>query len=1036
MFQGGGSPPGMRRGAVEAPPPKRPKERCPSLQESPQPIDDKNIPPLPEADDADLSFKVFFDLMARKVNEILLVSSPYDAFIMEEDGRLAERIIQEYQGLNLSRPPRFNQVPTAAEALEELSHKRFDLAITMPRLDDMDAFDFGWAVKKLYPEIPVFLLTHNTSSILMDQLNQKMLDSTSIDNIFVWGGNADLLLALVKSVEDRWNVDYDTRRAGVRVVILVEDSPFYLSSLLPLLYKELVIQTQELIKRSLNEEHRILRMRARPKVLVAGTFEEAMELYRRFKPYLLTVISDVRFPRGGNVDPRAGYRLLTHIHEESPDLPLLMLSSEEENRRLAGRAGASFLNKNEPSLHADIRLFFEQRLGFGDFVFRMPDGSVVGRASTLREMEEILPSIPDESVFQHALHNDFSTWLMARSEIRLASYLRGIRATDFPNPGAIKAHLARCIRERRLRRQKGIVTDFNADDFDPETEFLKIGRGSLGGKARGLAFMMTLLRESTALQQKYPEVTIRVPKTLVISTEGFDAFISENGFEDFAETTLSDDEIMRTFVEGRFPDWLRSDLELYLSHVSHPLAVRSSSLLEDAQFRPFAGMYRTYMLPNTHPELEVRLERLIRAVKLVYASTYLEVPRVYAKSTGQGIREEKMAVIVQQLTGSRHEDYFYPAFSGVAQSYNFYPISYMKPEEGVAHVALGLGKTVVEGLTALRFSPKYPQFLPQFSSVDDILKNAQRFFFALKMTVDPGEDEFGRDGMLVRLDVDDFSHHPPVRQLSSTYNPQDQRLRDTAIPGGHLVLTFASVLKYNAFPLPDILTDILDKGRWGMGGPVEIEFAVDFAYGDRSQPEFALLQIRPMALSRQIQEVNIGHADIERAVCYSRQAMGSSQEDRITDIVFVKPAVFDPGRTVEIARQIGDINRRITAHKRRYMLIGPGRWGSADRWLGIPVVWNDISGVCAIVETETENLKADPSQGSHFFHNITSLGIAYLTVPEDGTNFIDWQWLASLPVENHTAFVAHVRCPEGVVLKIDARSGQAVLLPPEETQAP
>jgi hypothetical protein len=673
----------------------------------------------------------------------------------------------------------------------------------------------------------------------------------------------------------------------------------------------------------------------------------------------------------------------------------------------------------------------------GDFVFRLPDGTEVGKASTLREMEEILPSIPDESIFHHALHNDFSAWLMARSEIRLASYLRGIRATDFPGPGAIKAHLARCIRERRLRRQKGIVTDFNADDFDPETDFLKIGRGSLGGKARGLAFMMTLLRESTTLHEKYPEVTIRVPKTLVISTEGFDAFLSENGFEDFAETDLSDDEIMQTFVEGRFPDWLRRDLGLYLSHVSHPLAVRSSSLLEDAQFRPFAGMYRTYMLPNSHPEQDIRLERLIRAVKLVYASTYLKVPRVYARSTGQGIQEEKMAVIIQQLTGSRHEDYFYPAFSGVAQSYNFYPISYMRPEEGIAHVALGLGKTVVEGLTALRFSPRYPQFLPQFSSVDDILKNAQRFFFALKMTVAPGEDEFRRDGMLVKLDVDDCSQHPPVKQLSSTYSPQDHRLRDTAIPGGHLVLTFAGVLKYNSFPLPAVLTDLLDMGRRGMGGPVEIEFAVDFAYGNRSQPEFALLQIRPMALSRQIQEVNITRADIKRAVCYSRQAMGSSQQERITDIVYVKPDVFDPGRTVEIARQISGLNRIIARQKDRYMLIGPGRWGSADRWLGIPVVWNDISGVDAIVETETENLKADPSQGSHFFHNITSLGIAYLTIPEDGTNFIDWQWLTSLPIENQTEFVAHVRCGTGLVLKIDAQSSQAVLLPqePEDSRA-
>jgi len=993
---------------------------------------DMNLPPLPSADQTDLSFKVFFELMSRKVNEILLLSSPYDAFIMEEDGRLAERIIQEYQGLNLSRPPRLNQVSTAAKALEMLSQKHFDLVITMPRVDDMDAFDFGWAVKKLYPDLPVFLLTHNTSSILIDQLNQKKLDNSAIDNIFIWGGNANLLLALIKGVEDRWNVAYDTRRAEVRVIILVEDSPFYLSLLLPLLYQELVMQTQELIKGSLNEEHRILRMRVRPKVLSAGTYDEALALYEKYRPYLLTVISDVRFPKNGRIDPAAGFKLLSHIKKDSPDLPLLMMSSEERNRERARQVPAMFVNKTEPSLQNDIRAFFIQHLGFGDFIFRMPDGREVGRAANLRAMEKILPDIPDESVYYHAQRNDFSTWLIARSEIRLASYLRGIKASDFPNPQAIKEHLAACIRDRRLRRQKGVVADFKASDFDPEADFVKIGRGSLGGKARGLAFMMNLLRETARLQTKYPRITIRVPQTLVISTQGFDDFLELNQMHHFAETELRDELVLQAFLAAEFPNELRQDLELYLSQIArHPLAVRSSSLLEDAQFRPFAGMYKTYMLPNNDPDLDVRLERLICAIKLVYASTFLEAPRIYAKTTGQGIQEEKMAVIIQQLTGSRHEEFFYPAFAGVAQSYNFYTVSYMQPEEGIAHIALGLGKTVVEGLTALRFCPKYPQFLPQFSNVDDILKNAQRRFYALKMTDVPDTCSVRDDLTLALLDVDDFAHHPPVRKLSSTYSPQDHRIRDAAQPGGYLVLTFAGVLKYGTFPLADILTDILELGRAGMGGPVEIEFAVDFAKDAAGRDEFALLQIRPMALCQQVQDVEIRPEEIAAAYCYSKQAMGSSKLWNVEDIVYVKPDVFDPAHTVEIAAQISRINQILLQQKRNYLLIGPGRWGSADRWLGIPVVWNDISAVSAIVEITADNLKADPSQGSHFFHNITSLGIAYLTVPDDDVNFVNWRWLTSLPVENESEYVAHVRPPAGLVLKIDGRTSRAVLIASE-----
>ena len=980
-------------------------------------------------DDFDLSFKVFHELMAKKVTEILLVSSPYDAFIMEEEGRLAERIIHEYRGLNLSRPPKLTWVSTAQEALNALSNKEFDLVITMPRLDDMDAFNLGRKVKKICPELPIFLLAHNTNRLLLDSEHS---DLSSIDKLYVWYGNSDLLLALIKNAEDQMNVAYDTKRAKVRVIILVEDSPIYYSSFLPILYKEIVMQTQAVMEESLNDEHRILRMRARPKILVAENYEEAEKLYRQFKPYLLSVFSDVRFPRKGKMDNHAGFDLLSMIIKETPDIPLLNLSSEEANRKKAEKIPAVFLNKNSPTLHSEIRSFFMDRLGFGDFIFRLPNGREIARASNLREMEKILPSIPDKSIFFHASRNHFSSWLMARSEILLASRLKPLKTSDFSNIKELKDHLIASIHERRKGRQKGIITDFVSGKFDPDADFIKIGKGSLGGKARGLAFMSTQLKKNPHIQQKFKDITISVPKTLVISTEAFDSFISDNNLKDIPTSDFSDNQISEIFLQSSLPDWLQSDLKLFVEHINYPLAIRSSSLLEDAQFQPFAGMYKTYMLPNQDPDPDQRLMQLVIAIKLVYASTYLEIPRAYARSTLHRTEDEKMAVIIQQLSGSRQGDYFYPALAGVAQSYNFYPISHMKPEEGIAHIALGLGKTVVEGGTSLRFSPKYPQFLPQFSTVDDILKNSQRFFYALKMVDSPesleSQGKAADDDTLTKLEIDDAQDHAPVVNLSSTYIPEENRIRDAGNVPGYRVLTFAGILKYDFFPLPQILKEILKIGRKGMGSPVEIEFSVNIDFNKKKKPEFSLLQIRPMAISLHNRDVEITQKEINSAFCFSTMALGNGKFKDITDIIYVRPDSFDPARTVEIAGEIGKINRQMVQQNRKYLLIGPGRWGSADRWLGIPVTWNNISGIGAVVETTAENLKADPSQGSHFFHNITSLGISYLTIKENDKDFLDWKWLQSLLPESETDYLRHVKLDRPITLKIDGKKSRAVLI--------
>lgn len=979
---------------------------------------------MPSSEDFDLSFKVFHELMAQKVTDILLVSSPYEAFIMEEEGRLAERIIHEYRGLNLSRPPMLTWVSSAREALDALSQKKFDLVITMPQVDEINAYVLGKQIKATHPDLPVYLMIQDTSKHLLDRKNT---DHKSIDRQYVWYGNSDLLLAVIKNLEDRMNVAYDTQRARVRVIILVEDSPIYCSTLLPMLYKEIVTQTQAVMEESVNDEHRILRMRARPKILVAENYEEALDLYQQYRPFLLSVLSDVRFPKNGQMDDRAGFDLLCRIRQDDPDLPLLNLSSEESNRQQAREISVMFLNKNSPTLHSEIRGFFMNYLGFGDFIFRLPIGREIARASNLRQMETILPSIPDESIYYHGQRNHFSSWLMARSEVMLASKLKPVKVSDFLNAGELKKYLINCIHERRKGRQKGIITALVTGSYDPDADFVKVGKGSLGGKARGLAFISTQLKENPQLQKKYKNVEIQVPKSLVLSTEGFDSFISENDLKQLATSNRSDEEIAKLFLAAQFPAWLHTDLELFVQHARYPLAVRSSSLLEDAQFQPFAGVYKTYMLPNNHPDPATRLERLIMAIKMVYASTYYESPRSYAQSTFHRLEDEKMAVVIQQLTGSDYGDFYYPAISGVAQSYNFYPISHLKSEEGIAHIALGLGKTVVEGGVSLRFSPRFPQFLPQFSTVDDILKNSQRFFYVLKLKDFPQDISADEDATLQKLEIDDVKEHPPVKHLTSSYSAQDHRIRDGARNAEYPVLTFANVLKYQSFPLAEILTDVLKIGRKGMGCPVEIEFAVNLPLNGEAKPSFDLLQIRPLGIRQHHLDVGISQEDIDAAVCYSTTALGNGCLEEIADIVYVNPDTFDPARTVEIATEIGRINKQLVHQNRKYLLIGPGRWGSADRWLGIPVTWHDISGVGAMIEAATDDLKADPSQGSHFFQNITSLGIGYLTISQNSSDFINWHWLQSLPTTEATTYLTHVKLDQPLTIKIEGKKSQAVI---------
>jgi len=971
-------------------------------------------------------FNIYHELMPKRVRKILLVFSPYDAFIMEESGSLASRIANEYHGLNLSDPPRLTRVSTGQEAVALLREKKFDLVITAPQLHDTDCFSLGMEIKNIDPKLPVILLEHNLKSVYP---TPKYASCGGIDRFLVWSPDPDFLMAMVKNIEDHFNVDHDTREAMVRVLILVEDSPLDRSRFLPLIYKEIVKQTQAVMDESLNAEHRLLKMRARPKILVVEKYEEALALYRKYQPYVFGIISDIRFPRQGRINSKAGLSLLARIRKETPDLPLLLLSSDAENRREAEQIPAVFLDKNSPDLLRELHSFFLDHLGFGDFVFRLADGGEVDRASNLGTFEKKLSKVPDDSLVYHAKRNHFSNWVMARSEVALARELTWKRIAS-QDMGQLRHNIISTIHKAREMRQSGVVGQFYIDDFDADImDFVKIGQGAMGGKALGLAFMADQFKQSSELLKKFPNIIIAIPKTLVITTDGFDSFVSLNNLVSLRGK--SDETIAQNFIKSQFPAWLKKQLEAFLAQTQNPLIIRSSSVLEDALFKPYAGLYKTYMIPNNSPDFSLRVEQLLAAIKLVYASTYYEGPRAFSK-TGYQVEEEGMGIIIQPLIGGEYGDFCYPAISGVAQSYNYYPVSYMKPEEGIAHIALGLGKTVVEGEQSLRFSPKYPRIMPQFSTVEEILVNSQRSFYALRIKNYPRALPFHLDSNLEKREITDAQTEFPVQTLTSTYFPDENRIRD--VQGmGPKILTFAQILKNDLFPLPQILSELLTLGQKGMGCSVEIEFAVNLNSGDKPN-EFFFLQIRPMVAGGDAFDVRISEQEIEKAFCYSDQVLGYGKHENIADIIYIKPDTFNPKMTRTIAQEINRINARLAEKNKPYLLIGPGRWGSADPWLGIPVKWQDISGVSAMVEIRNKNLKADPSQGTHFFQNITALNIPYFTITEDlGTRenkrcFIDWQKIYAMPIQEETQFLRHARAKKKFIIKVDGKLSQGIIL--------
>jgi len=969
-------------------------------------------------------FDVFFNLMKFRVREILLVSSSYDAFVLEEDGRLSDRLFSEYADLNLSSTPRIQKVASAKMALESLEEAQYDLVITTTRLTDMNPLDFGKQVKAQNPDMPVVLLTYEW---LEADFLKALRESCCIDKIFYWAGDTAILLAVIKYIEDLKNVDNDFKQ-GVTVALIVEDSPRFYSMFLPIVYKEIMTQTQMLISEGVNFQQRLLRMRARPKILMAETFEEGMRLYEKYQQNLLGVISDVEFSRRGKIDRLAGFKLAERVRADWSDLPILLQSSKPENAEMASRGGLIFLDKNSQNLLDEVRRFILSNFGFGDFIFKDARGKEVARAGNLSEFADKVLLVPEESLLYHARRNHIAFWLRARTEFECARRLRPVKISDFQDTQALREFIVTEIHRLINRSHVGVITDFGKARFDLDTAFTKLGAGSLGGKARSIAFINALLAQ-TDMKEKFPDVDIKIPKTYVICSETFDRFIGQDDLRRFAITESDNNRIAEKFLGSSLPGDIMGKLQTLIRHVTYPLAVRSSSLLEDSQTLPFAGLYSTYMLPNNHPDMQTRLTQLANAVKLVYASVFYKSPKEYVRNANFRIEEEKMAVIIQEIVGQEHHGRLYPVISGVAQSYNFYPISHMEPGDGIVQLALGLGAAVVEGSQTYRFSPRYPQTPPPFSSAHEFLEKSQTYFYALDLSNPDLKISNDEKYSLLKLDLSVAEADGTLFFVGSTFCGEDNVIKDSlSIPGPRLV-TFANVLKNNIFPLAGILKEILHVGRYSLGADVEIEFAVNLFKDKERKPEFYMLQIRPMVAGREDAEVAIKTVDPARVICMSEHCLGNGVIKDIHDIVYVDPGLFNAAKTRLIAEEIGQINRLMREKNRDYILIGFGRWATSDPWLGIPVEWHQISKARVVIESNLDGFNIEPSLGSHFFHNMISLRMGYFHIQRSGkSEFIDWDWLQKQKISASTAHVRQVHLAKALEIRIDARYSRGIIV--------
>lgn len=974
---------------------------------------------------ADTSFD---KLMQKRIYKVLLVCNPYDSFMLEEDGRIDEKVFNEYYSLNLRYPPMFLQANTIREAYQILEEDSIDLIITMLTVESVLAFKLARDVKNKYPNKPIVVLTPFSREVSLMLENE---DISAIDYVFCWLGNTDILLAIIKLIEDRMNLKGDVEEAGVQAILLVEDSIRYYSSYLPHMYKIVFQQSKRSMTEGVNEHQRMMVMRGRPKILLATNYEQAVTLFNRYKENLIGVVSDISFKREGTKDVQAGIRLCRLIRGEDPHMPFLLQSSDVENAALAQEMQVGFLNKYSKSLSIELRNYIITQMAFGDFIFRNPDTMAeICRATDLRSLQEKILKVPDNCLEYHIKHNHFSKWMNARALFSIARMLKYITFDDFKSIDGVRSFIYDVIDTYRKYRGKGVIAKFEGKNFDEYYNFSRVGEGSVGGKARGLAFIDTLIKKHN-LQDKYPGITIAIPRTVVLSSDVFDEFMENNNLYKIALSQASDEEILKAFVDARLPSQVWQELYALISIVSQPIAIRSSSKLEDSHYQPFAGVYSTYMIPCVKSDPKYGIKLLTEAIKSVYASVFFKSSKAYMTATSNVIDEEKMGIILQEVCGSQHGDYFYPTISGVARSINFYPIPPQTPQDGIVNLAYGLGKYIVNGGQTLMFSPRYPQNALQLSTPEMAMRDSQKQFFALDMNpgnFTPSVD----DGVnIASVSIRSVTEKASSRLLFSTFDYQSNMLRDGIYDEGMKILTFAGILQHHAVPLAEIINELLMLTQKEIGNPVEIEFALNLDVPKGEPYQFSYLQMRPIVENKELVDLDTVGIKNEELIILSKSSLGNGIINNVYDFVYVRPDRFNAAHTQSIAMMIEEINQRLIQENRTYILVGPGRWGSSDPWLGIPVKWSQISNARVIVESGLQNFRIDPSQGTHFFQNLTSFRVGYFTInPFVNDGYYDTSFLDSQPAHFENEFVRHLRFDKPMVAMIDAKKNTGILRKP------
>ena len=969
----------------------------------------------------DVSFK---NLMTHRIFNVLIIANPYDAFMLEDDGRVDEKIFNEYTELGLRYPPTFTQVSTMVEASEVLSTTSIDLVICMPGNADNDAFTVARAVKREFPDIPCVVLTPFSHGITQRIMNE---DLSIFEYVFCWLGNTNLILSIIKLIEDKMNLEHDIDEAGVQMILLVEDSIRFYSSILPNLYSYILTQSQSFATEALNSHTATLRMRGRPKVVLARTYEEAMDYFVRFPENILGVISDCRFPKGGVKDSEAGLKLLSEFHRRAPFLPLIMESSETENAEKAEKLGFRFIDKNSKKMNIDLRNIMAEHMGFGDFIFRDPKThEEIRRIRNLKELQDNIFSIPNDSMLYHLSRNHVSRWLCARAIFPVSEFLKTVTLEKLRDVDQHRQIIFDAIVQYRHMKNVGTVAVFKRDRFDAYSHFARIGDGSLGGKGRGLAFLDNIIKTHPEFNE-FEGVKVSIPKTVVLCTDVFDQFMDNNNLYQLALSDAPDEEILQAFIKAQLPDQFIDDFKTFFEAIRHPIAIRSSSLLEDSHYQPFAGIYSTYMIPYLDDKDEM-LRMLAAAIKSVYASVYFKDSKAYMTATRNVIDQEKMAVILQEVVGKQYGDHFYPNFSGVLRSINYYPLGYEKSEEGIASLALGLGKYIVDGGQTLRVSPYHPTQVLQTSDMEIALRQTQTQFYALDMKR-VGVDFKVDDGFnILKLKVKDAENDGALNFIASTYDANDRVIRDGLYDGGRKIVSFNGVLRHGVFPLPELLKLSMHHGADSMRRPVEIEFACTL--NDDRTGEFYLLQIRPIVDSKQVLDQDIMTIPDDKCLLRSHNSLGHGVSDDIVDVVYVKTDEnFTASDNPVVAMEVERINKKFLADGKNYVLVGPGRWGSSDSWLGVPVKWSHISAAKLIVETTLKNYSVDPSQGTHFFHNLTSFGVGYFTIDENkGMGFFRKEILDAMPAVEETPHVRHVRFSKPLHIMMDGMKQEGLVI--------